>query len=387
MGATPRRAWARTALLAACGLLCGLLLAEAASWLVFRRTVAQLAVEDRDLYYYIDTAGMRHHIPNRTGYQPLWDGKGKAAFRINAHGFRGKDIDLRKPPGVSRLLFLGDSITIGWRLREEDVFVEHIGRALGARYEVINAGYADAGLTEEDAVLRAAGMRLRPDLVVLGWYLNDGRPPVGFPEEVVYRNPVIRWIQANPLLRRSYFVGLFYGALRKSLVEQAVKVSEHKSNRFRWVKHYVDQKHEWRVKPESLAELLRLAKYDFGDGWNAASRQAMFKRIRAMRDYVRGQGGEFAVVIFPLHAQVYTEVREPFVDEPQRDFAAFCRDANIPCLDLLPPLRGRQAEELFQDFCHYTPRGNAVVAEEILAFLRKRSLLPAGRASSAPEKP
>ncbi|MFH2204815.1 MAG: hypothetical protein ABIJ96_17000 [Elusimicrobiota bacterium] len=374
--AAPAQNRRRTVLLLACGVAAGLLAAEGASRILFKKNVAELAMTEADLYYYYDPAGVRRHIPNKKGYERMWNNQGKAEFRINPYGFRGREIPRKKPPGVFRILFLGDSITLGGRLPEEEIFVERVGRTLGdGEYQVINAGFGDIGLAEEDEVLRTTGIGLEPDLVVLCWYLNDGRPPVGFPEEVVYGNPLIRWFHRSGLLRRSYLMGLLYGTLRKSLVTQQIKLSATQSKRFAWTRTYMEG--AWVKDTSAFNKLVHQARFDWGDAWNADSRRAMFKRIRAMRDFARGRGAKFSLVMLPLHAQVYATIPSPVIDEPQKELAEFCRSAGIPCLDLLPTLRAVKHTQIFYDNCHYTPKGNALVADIITAFLRKTGQLPA----------
>jgi lysophospholipase L1-like esterase len=62
-------------------------------------------------------------------------------------------------------------------------------------------------------------------------------------------------------------------------------------------------------------------------------------------------------------------------DEPQRRLAAIAAGLDVPYLDLLPVLRAAHraqgAPPLYFDHCHPTAAGNAIVAREILAFLRR----------------
>ena len=152
----------------------------------------------------------------------MWNGIGTAEFRINAWGFRGPPLDRQKQPGICRVVFLGDSITLGGRLNEPDIFVSRVGQALNREHpvpiEVVNTGVGDIGVAEELDILEHKVLRLSPDLVVLCWFLNDGRPPVAAREETIYRNPVIRWLQRQPILKKSYMAGLAYEAIRDWLL-------------------------------------------------------------------------------------------------------------------------------------------------------------------------
>jgi len=362
--------------LAAAGVLAGLLMAEAGARILVRRSLSHVELGSSELYYHTDAAGVRRHIPGRTGYERMWDGSGKAEFRINSFGFRGRELPARKPPGTRRLLFLGDSITLGGRLPEEAVFVERVGQALEKAspgvFRTVNAGVGDIGLVEEEEILRGNGIAIEPDLVILCWYLNDGRPPVGFPEERIYRNPVLGALQGSLLLRRSRLAALSFDFLRKRLVSRALE-DDGKSRRFDWIPGY--NAGAWARSPEAFRELVRQARFDWGDAWDPKSRRAQLERLRRIRRFAEERGARFALVLLPLHAQVYAGFSDPFVDEPQSDIRRFCEGEGLPCLDLLPTLRKRAREKLFYDNCHYTPHGNGVVADAVLAFLLQKGLV------------
>jgi acyl-CoA thioesterase I len=72
--------------------------------------------------------------------------------------------------------FLGDSLTSGWRLREEEAYPALVGRALAARghpVRVINAGVS--GDTAAKALARLpAVLKHRPDVLVVALGTNDG---------------------------------------------------------------------------------------------------------------------------------------------------------------------------------------------------------------------
>jgi lysophospholipase L1-like esterase len=101
-----------------------------------------------------------------------------ALFETNAQGLRGRERTLAKPDGVFRIAVVGDSVSMGWGVLEEDTYAARLERALaardrGARYEVINFGLA--GLDARGAVDRfhERALPFDPDLVVYGFTLND----------------------------------------------------------------------------------------------------------------------------------------------------------------------------------------------------------------------
>lgn len=233
------------------------------------------------------------------------------------------------------------------------------------------------GLVEEERTLRENGLAIRPDLVVLAWYLNDARPPVGFPDEVVFRNPVIRWFNRQAWLRKSHLAGFFYESMRRTLVRRQLRRMEARDLRFEWTSDYMAGR--WAEDPGAFAALVRKARYDWGDAWDEKSLAWMADRIIGLRDLAARRGARFAVVMLPVHAQVYAGFQSPLVDQPQKLLGKRLRQAGIPHLDLLARLRSRARkhpdENVFYDQCHYTPDGNGVVADAVLRFLRKERLL------------
>jgi hypothetical protein len=351
----------------------------ASEWIcrrMFKKNIEELKFTQSDLYYYYDRAGYRHNLPNTTGYERMWNEQGRAEFRINSFGFRGPEIPAEKPAGTTRIFFLGDSITLGGRLPEDVTFASRVGQALSSvrstRYEVINAGVGDVGLYEEEATLKNEGLKVRPDVVVLCWYLNDARPPVGFPEEVVYNNRLIRWFNDHPIFEKSYLAGFVYDSIRKSLVAKHL----YQDRRWDWTQPYMAGK--WATDPKEFANVVQLARYDWGDAWNEKSMKWMEERIKSLKELSESKGIRFVVVAMPEHAQVYAQFKSPIVDQPQDDLAAFAEKNGIKLLNLLPLLRAPAAKEkLFYDNCHYTPRGNEVVAGLILDFLRRAGAVAA----------
>ncbi|MBZ0270220.1 hypothetical protein K8I85_18865 [bacterium] len=98
-------------------------------------------------------------------------------FRINAEGMRAeRDYPYAKPAGVTRILSLGDSFTIGYEVERGECFssvVERELRAAGIDAEVINAGVSGFSNAEECLYLERELLKYDPDLVIVSFYTND----------------------------------------------------------------------------------------------------------------------------------------------------------------------------------------------------------------------
>jgi lysophospholipase L1-like esterase len=105
-----------------------------------------------------------------------------ALVRTNEDALRApRRFSRPKPAGVYRILLLGDSHTFGWALAYEDGWGARLERELsgkGGRVEVINTGVPGYNTGQEAAWLRAHGLSYQPDCVLVLFCGNDlGLPP------------------------------------------------------------------------------------------------------------------------------------------------------------------------------------------------------------------
>jgi len=95
---------------------------------------------------------------------------------INSHGFRGREYSLQKPAGTFRIVVMGDSITFGNRLAPEENYpavLEALYQQAGKSVEVLNLGLGGYDTLQEVATLKDIGLPFDPDLVILGYCIND----------------------------------------------------------------------------------------------------------------------------------------------------------------------------------------------------------------------
>lgn len=113
------------------------------------------------------------------------------SFRLvtNSLGFRGPEIAVEKPPGIVRVLVLGDSVAFGWGVDDEATFLrkfeQELATELGKPVEIINTGHPMYDSVQELALLRDEGLRLQPDLVMLIYVTNDIEPTRDVVEQAI----------------------------------------------------------------------------------------------------------------------------------------------------------------------------------------------------------
>jgi lysophospholipase L1-like esterase len=325
------------------------------------------------------------------------------SIRTNSLGYRNPELG---PRTRTRVLFLGDSITLAHYLPEEESFVrlvQDLSEGAGAPLETVNAGVAAIGLENELAILVETGLSTEPDVVVLGFYLNDVHPSPGVavPRVPAYlafshvaRHVVHRW----PALVEPAASEPVPGSLdpeeaaaaadlrrRREEVLHAAGVEPWQAELQRW-ESIADRIEPWRAEvlrryPPSEGDPLKGrgafhqaiqdAFLDWGSAWSEDAWESMTPVLRELARQAEAHDFQLLFLCFPVRLQVEAE---PLVDEPQRRFARIAAELGVPLLDLLPPLRAAHREgggELFYDQCHHTPRGSRLVAELVHAFVQE----------------
>jgi lysophospholipase L1-like esterase len=117
--------------------------------------------------------------------------------RVNSLGYRGPEV----PPKGDRyrIAVVGDSITWGIGLDEDQRFSNVLQRSLGTAYEVLNLGIPGHNMPEHLQTLGYA-LSLSPDFVLLQLYTNDFETPT---MERPRAKPLLPWRSVDLWLRRS----------------------------------------------------------------------------------------------------------------------------------------------------------------------------------------
>ena len=169
-------------------------------------------------------------------------------FVTNNRGLRdSRNFAYDKPPGVLRVLSLGDSHTQGYEVRQDSTFSAVLERYLeshSVKAQVLNAGVSGYSTAEELAYLVSEGYKYKPDIVVVGFYANDfednlkaglfalddkGRVvekghshlPGVKAQNAIYAIPGVRWLSENSYFYSIAFNGVW--AFFKARLEKSAK--------------------------------------------------------------------------------------------------------------------------------------------------------------------
>jgi lysophospholipase L1-like esterase len=300
----------------------------------------------------------------RPSARDLWDG---VPVEVNAKGLRGPEVDYARRPGTPRLLYLGDSVAVGYGLVGHEASfpyqaAESLERALGRRVETVNGAVNGYSTWQEVAWLEREGLRYQPDLVVLAFVLND----VWADLQAARGGPV----GASKPLRLSVDSGLDRLANRSALVALA----RQGALRFRFGRD---------VRAGAVREEFRSVRAlveEPGSAQVAQAWAANLANLDRLAALCRARGLRLCLVVFPFAFQL--DAGEA-ADDPQRRLREFARERGLPALDLLPVLRARAkadgiaAADYFLDEAHPSPLGSVVVGNALSEFVIGQGLLPA----------
>lgn len=160
--------------------------------------------------------------PNeKIGYEPVpnFDYEGATnsfydyAGKSNRLGFRDRDHSLKKPPGTYRILLLGDSVSAGQGVRKYEntypAILEEYLLDRGLQIELLNFAVTGYNTQQEVWTLHDKGLAFDPDLVLVGYCLNDRKRSDGgvlttlMEQQKAAEGPLQSRSRSHPLLLKS----------------------------------------------------------------------------------------------------------------------------------------------------------------------------------------
>ena len=324
--------------------------------------------------------GLTLHLPNMVQFSYRFGHE----IATNSAGMRDREHDLTKPPGVRRILVLGDSFMEAHQVKFEDAFVTVLERRLteGARrpVEVINASVSGWGTDDELTYFMREGIKYRPDFILVAMTLHNDVSDNLREQYHEFRNGRLEQRPVNLMPWGSFAVLKVkeWMASHSHLYHLALLAT-----RADWVST------EARNLQSHVGGLLRRTPDDrIRAGWEMTSQ--LLQKLRQAADTINAP---VAVMLLPLSVQVYPETAKDFlasnslnqtdVDlfKPQEMMRAIGKSVGVSIIDLYPALEDMKAKcncALFQDDGHWNKLGHQIAAEEAA-----RVLMPAVSAGAA----
>jgi len=253
----------------------------------------------------------------------------------NEEGFRNKRSIITE--GV-KVLCLGDSFTYGLKVGNHDTWAAvaeaSLEHSLGKPVQLLNAGLPGTTVADHAAYFADKGRKVKPDLVLLGMYVNDindmakGKTSIGFTRAAgltTTRN--IRFGQIRWFLRQHSALYRIAGEIKQSMAkDQFVReMAEHNAP--------VGNAPARKAAPAHAPEL----------------EEIYVRELTALVRSIRERSSKVAFIVFPSSAQNPETAQES--GKRHGRFQAVVRKAaenlGVPMLDLRPALAAGSWQEAF----------------------------------------
>ena len=282
---------------------------------------------------------------------------GDITYSFNRDGYRDADPDPR--PGRRRIVLLGDSVSFGLGVDQEEIFAHRLEERLGAEidpaYELLNLAVFAYHTGNELDAFREDGLRYRPEIAVLQLYMNDlamGPPaaPVAAPAASVRD-------RLTALKNRFAFKSALYRRLHQIGTGLTFRLL-HDLRRTRF--------------PESLNDDEPRGKKAYLEATPDDEAVPAFRALREIQSVARRHGVRLLVVVTPDEVQLFG----PGYDLINDRVRGFCRREGIDLFDPLPALRAAPNRvELYNDGVHFSAEGHRRMGDLLFAELVRRRLV------------
>lgn len=298
----------------------------------------------------------------------------RTEIRTNSLGLRGQDISVNKKEGAKRLLFVGDSFTLGFTVPEHLAFPEQTAsllnsRSLSFQFEAVNAGMIASGLDYYYLYLKKNGLALTPDVIVVGVYLDN---------DITYDMVNTTWPKRNeenlPETIESEF--LFAGP-SGTLVDKRVPAWYRipilrNSHLFSYIMTRVFPKSTTTLSAETVDPLVCF--HTPGCRSLDPEIERSKKLLLAMKALADSNNAELLVVLIPVEFQINGAFQKYGIASPLTPsqlrhphdmFTTFFRENRINVIDLLEPLQAASGTFYHELDNHWNQHGQTLAAQTI----------------------
>jgi len=363
-----------------------------------------------DTLRYIQGKGVTH-IPHAY-YRHTKEGFSEGYY--NSHGFRDYERTLEKPPGVFRILVLGDSYTEALQVQLEESFTALLEKALNeqpsdTRFEVLSLGHGGFGTAEELVRYLNFGRAFNPDLVVVAFttrndFLDNSkflsREAAGFyyafdhNRKLVLDRSLIDAYDRSLTFPKRIFQELKTKSHLLALISERIYLLRRQLLETRTEEAYGDAQSAVDEKPKGLSLFsdLNIYRRDLPPPWKEAveiTKEILLEFKRSVEE----QGDRFLLVGLSgapqVHHQLGNRLKNQYriefdYEQPDGILEEFARENGVWFLKLMPTFRdyhlktgvylhgfGGPSEE-----GHWNQAGHRLAAEEIYKFLKENRLVP-----------
>lgn len=323
------------------------------------------------------------------------------SISTNSQGTRGADFTVEKKDKTFRILILGDSMTFGWGVEDNQTFTYFTEQYLNelaaknnfdTKFEVINAGFADAKTLDTYYVyLKNTGLTFQPDLIIVNffpyndisdltemtWTETDNQ---GLPQKVFSNREKVKdghlasrakteWKYEIPVLRNWHMAILFFNAMEKGSPDLVQKIKDKLG--------IVND--DFSNKSTESWECLKLMKPKLCPKYTLDEYSKSQTLIKGLSELAQNNQKQFLLTIMAAPIQALPLSREAGrkdslpVAEPQRSIRAFLEEQKIDYFDLLETLSTPSSKNFFYERDgHLTSKGTQQVGASLAVYIAQK---------------
>lgn len=332
---------------------------------------------------------------------------------FNSHGFRDYERIYEKPPGVFRILVLGDSYIEAIQVQLDDSFPALLEKTLNAhasspRYEVLALGQSGFGTAEEYVRYLNFGVAYDPDLVVLAFLTgNDFRnnskllnhESVGFyyafdhHHNLVLDRSLVDAYENNLSFPKRLFDELKTKSHLLSLISERVYLFRRQLLETRMAEVHRDEEiaGDDKRKGLDLFSDLNIYRTDLPPPWKETV-EITKEIILNFKRSVEEHGSRFLLLGLSNAEQVHPEVGRELknqynieldYEQPDRILENLAREHGVTFLKLMPAFREHHVKtgQHLHGFGsshggHWNQAGHRLAAELTFQFLKEQHIVP-----------
>ncbi len=256
---------------------------------------------------------------------------------VNSFGMRDREYQQPAAAGVRRIAVMGDSVTFGLGVPQEATYVRRLEGMLnrnassGESFQLLNFGINGLSTAAELELYKIRASQFRPELVIIGYVLNDPAPPLAMLEAV--SDGMRQAHEFGELAKKSQVAGWI--KLTWDRATTAIRAAN------AYHPYYDPQGEYWQSVADSLA------------GFKALSER---------------EGFDLVVAVFPMLHQFDDYPFDAYHQQVLRKL----EELQITYVDLLPAYANYNGLELRiveQDATHPNELGHRVAAEALYPML------------------
>jgi hypothetical protein len=278
-------------------------------------------------------------------------------YRVkNVKGYNSlglKNPEISQKTNQFRILLLGDSVLNGF---ETDLLKKRLKEYCPyLKIEVINAGVPGYTTKQELDFLKIYGLDLKPDLLILGFVLNDLFIYLQRPDSKGGLGGIHPYAERTWFGENCFFGRIFYHSYFAHYIVKKINLARLELKRRSGIPTY-----EFEIN------------YHFHNAWKEFAWPEEERLLAEMKASLELNNIPMVIVCFPVKEQVEErniKKDKSFMLKPQHKLLDICHRLKIPLLDLWGDFYERRDGSNFNGYIHFTHEGNVIIADKLAEFI------------------